>query len=98
MIRHIALIRFNEDVTSDDVDRLDQALGALPVKISAIKAYAFGRDLGLTDGPWDYAIAADFDDVEAYHAYVADPDHVELLVSVSRPMTAEITRVQYEFS
>lgn len=96
MIRHIALIKFNADVTPADIDRLDAGLAALPGKIPVIKAYAFGRDLRITDGTWDYTIAADFEDVDAFRAYQTHPDHVDLLVSVSQPMTAQIGRIQYE--
>ncbi len=96
MIRHIVLIRFKDEVTSADIDKLEAGLGALPEKISAIEAYAFGRDLGVSEETWDFAIVADFVDVEAYHAYAADPDHVEVLHYLARPLTAEIKRVQFE--
>jgi hypothetical protein len=96
MIRHIALIRFKDEVTSGDIENLEAGLRALPEKISAIEAYAFGRDLGVSEGTWDFAIVADFADVEAFHAYQADPDHVEVLAYLSRPLTAEIKRIQFE--
>jgi Stress responsive A/B Barrel Domain len=97
MIRHTALIRFKDEVTPAEVEKMEAGLRALPDKISAIEAYAFGRDLGVSKQTWDYAIVADFADVEAFHAYQVDPDHVEVVTYLTGPLTAEIQRVQFEF-
>jgi hypothetical protein len=95
MIRHIALFRFTPGTTSAQIDELDAGLRSLPDRVSAIEAFRCGADLSLTDGSWDYAIVADFADVEAYHAYQVDPEHVETVMSVVQPVVAEAARVQY---
>ncbi|MGI9667709.1 MAG: Dabb family protein [Acidimicrobiia bacterium] len=95
MIRHIALFKFTDDVTPDGIDTLDTTLRGLPASIDAIEAYTCGRDLGILDGNWDYAVVADFASVEAYHEYANHPDHVAASVNVAKPMMAQSMRVQF---
>lgn len=95
MIRHIAFFRFKDEVTNADIDRLDGSLRSLPSRIDAISEYSCGRDLGITDGSWDYAVVADFADESAYEAYQAHPDHVEVSTNVAKPLMAESLRVQF---
>ena len=96
MIRHIALFRFKDEVTPADIDRLDAGLRALPSKIDTIQAYATGRDLGISEGAWDYAVVGDFADVDGYQAYHTHPAHQEVLETLTRPLTAELKRIQFE--
>ena len=96
MIRHIALFRFKDEVTSGDIDRLDAGLRALPSQIETIEAYTTGRDLGISEGAWDYAVVADFADVEGYQTYHGHPAHQEVLATLTRPLTAELKRIQFE--
>ncbi len=95
MIRHIALFRFKDHITSEDIDRLDASLRALPDRIDVIRSYTCGRDLELIDETWDYAVVADFDTPDDYHAYSGHPEHVEASATVAKPMMAESTRVQF---
>ena len=94
MIRHIALFRFKDHITSDDIDVLDTSLRALPDTIDVIGAYTCGRDLSLIEGSWDYAVVADFDSPEDYYAYVGHPEHVHVAANIAKPMMAQSTRVQ----
>ena len=95
MIRHIALFRFTPGTTSAQIDELDAALKSLPDRVPAIESFGCGPDLSLTDGSWDYGIVADFADIEAYHAYQVDPEHVETVISVVQPVVQDAVRVQY---
>lgn len=96
MIRHIVLMRFKDDVTAEDIDRIDAGLAELPSKIEEIQTYTNGRNLGITEGAWDYAVVVDFTDVDAYRRYHSHPDHVKVIDELTGPATAELKRLQFE--
>jgi hypothetical protein len=95
-IRHVALFRFVEGTTPDQVDALTAELRALPETIPELSGYRVGPDLGLNADSWDYCVVADCDDVDGYRAYVAHPDHQRALADVIRPILAARSSVQYE--
>jgi len=98
MIRHVAFFRFKDSVTTEDIDKLDEGLRSLPPRIDEIRGYECGRDLGLMEGTWDYAVVADFDDVEGYRAYAEHPAHVEVSTTRAKPLMAESMRVQFSLN
>ena len=81
MIRHVVGLTWTADATEADATALRAALADLPGQIPEIRGYTFGTDLGLADGNADFAIVADFDDVdaadvdEAFAAWRAECDH-----------------------
>lgn len=96
MITHIAMLRFKEGVEPAAVEAATAALLELPDLVPSIRSFSVGRDLGLTDATLDYAIVARFDDIAGYQAYADHPDHVRVLTEHTRPLTAEVMRVQFE--
>ena len=65
-------------------------LTGLPAVIPEIRAYAFGADEGLgMSANADFAVVADFDDVEGYATYAAHPVHQDVIVRLLRPIVAE---------
>jgi hypothetical protein len=75
---------------------LARALAALPAQIPQIRAYRYGADAKLTEGNHDFAIVADFDDADAFRAYVVHPAHQRLVVENIRPLMAERAAVQFQ--
>jgi hypothetical protein len=57
-------------------------------------AYTTGRDLGLREGGWTFAIVADFVDEDAYRAYDMDGPHNQLRAELA-PHAEQIARVQF---
>lgn len=53
-----------------------------------------GRDLGLREGGWDFAITNDWADTEFYRAYDTDPEHNRLRHDMIAPICAHIARTQ----
>ena len=95
MIRNVVVGRLKADA---EPGLIEQGLagivglaaeGRLDVKV--------GRDAGLRDGNWDYAITADFVDAEAYRRYDEDEEHNRLRRECFGPASAEIVRLQFEF-
>ncbi|GMR02722.1 MAG: hypothetical protein BMS9Abin20_1068 [Acidimicrobiia bacterium] len=95
MIRHVALFRFKEGVTDETIDHIDDVLATLPDIVDEIVTFASGRDVGITDGAWDYAVVSDFASVEDYRTYASNPDHVDMVKNVVGPNVAEAARVQF---
>ena len=94
MFRHIALFRFVPDVTDAQRQAMVDGLATLPAAIPQIRSYVTGPDAGLSDGNWDFAVVADFDDVEDWRAYTADATHQQVIVEHIRPIVAERAAVQ----
>ncbi|WP_017538972.1 Dabb family protein [Nocardiopsis halophila] len=92
-IRHIALFRWNGEATPEKVDQVRDALSQLPGRIPALRAYTFGPDLGISEGTYDFGVAADVDDEAGLAAYRDHPDHQAALALI-RPLLADRASVQ----
>jgi hypothetical protein len=58
-------------------------------------AYTIGRDLGLREGGWTFAIVADFVDLESYRNYDNDELHNALRAELAT-QTEQVARVQFQ--
>jgi antibiotic biosynthesis monooxygenase (ABM) superfamily enzyme len=95
IFRHVVLFRWQPGTTAGQLAALERALEALPGQVPQIRTYRFGADAKQTAGNFDFAIVADFDDVEAFRAYVAHPAHQKLVAEQIRPLAAERAAVQF---
>jgi hypothetical protein len=98
MFRHVALFRFESGTTPDQIAGITDRLVRVAAGIHTIRAYAVGPDVAISDGSFDYAVVADFDDADGYLAYRDHPDHVAAATEAVQPILAERATVQYEFS
>lgn len=96
MLRHVVLFRWRSGVTEDEVASVAAALGQLPAAIPTIRHYRFGADVGLNDGNADFAVVADFDDVDGYLTYRDHPAHQAVIAELIAPNVAERTAVQLD--
>ena len=94
MIRNVVLGRLNADA---DPARLDEALeGMRRLDVDGLLEIRTGRDAGLRDANWDYAITVDLADRDAYRRYDEDAEHNRLRREYFGPLSAEIARCQFE--
>jgi len=96
MIRHVAVFRWVEGTTPEQVAAAAEALRALPAQIPSLRSYAVGPDLGLGPDRWDFAVVAEFEDAAGYHAYVDHPAHQAVAMDHIAPIRAERAHVQLE--
>lgn len=96
LLRHVVLLRFAPDATDEAVRALRDGLAELPAAIPQIERYAFGPDLHIAEGNFDFALVADFADRAAYETYAAHARHRQLIAERIRPILAERVAVQYE--
>ncbi|MDA8391221.1 MAG: Dabb family protein [Actinomycetota bacterium] len=94
MIRHIAMFRWRPDVSSSDVARVEDALRKLRSELTGLRDYRFGRDVGLVDGNWDFAVVADLHDEPAFRRYVSNAEHQRIISQLIAPMRGERAAVQ----
>jgi hypothetical protein len=96
VIRHTVLFRWNPAVPAATLAAVGAGLGALPAAIPSIRSYSFGTDVGINEGNFDYAVVADFDDLDGYLAYRDHPDHRAVIAEHIAPNVAERVAVQFD--
>jgi hypothetical protein len=98
MIRHVVTFRWNDSVTDEQLVAMSAALDALPTAIPEIVAYRHGRDLGIGATNFQYAITADFANVDDFATYRDHPEHQRFIADHITGRVAERTAVQFEYS
>jgi hypothetical protein len=102
MMRNVVVGRLrdapDEEATRQDGERLERALaGIAALDLPGLLDCRVGRDAGVREGGWSFAITNDFVDVDAYRLYDADEEHGrhrQVLVEVSD----QLARVQFEIA
>jgi hypothetical protein len=97
MIRHVVLLRWTEDATEEQKQRVAAEIARLPSLVPSLQAFHTGPDLGINPGNFDFAAAADFDDIDGYLAYRDHPEHQAMISQFILPVAAQRVAVQYEF-
>lgn len=94
MIRNVVMGKLAPGASSAALDEGLAAIAALT--FPGMRSMRVGRDLGLREGGWDFAITVDFTDVEAYRVYDSDPRHNQIRHDLIGPVCESIARVQFE--
>jgi hypothetical protein len=96
MLRHVATFRWTDSTTDDDIAAVEEGLAGLPAAIPEISVYRFGRDAGINDGTFDFAVVADFETAADFLVYRDHPTHKALLAERIAPHVAERASIQFE--
>ena len=96
MIRHCVMFRWKESTPAATIGAVEAALAKLPAAIPAIASYSFGRDVGVNDGNYEFAVVADFATLDDYLVYRDHPDHKQVIVDVIVPNIADRSAMQFE--
>jgi len=97
VLRHIAMFRFVPGTTDEQIRHVAEGLRELPGQIPQIRAYDVGPDAGLRDGNHEFAVVADFDDVDDWREYVEHPAHQQVIAELITPIVSERVSIQYEW-
>jgi hypothetical protein len=95
-VTHVALFTWKPDTTDQQVRTLTDALTALPALIPEIRSFRVGPDAGVSPGNDAYAVVAEFDDLDAFRRYAADPQHLDVIERLVKPMLGTRHAVQVE--
>jgi hypothetical protein len=95
MIRHVVLFKWSEDATEEQKAALAAELIEIPGRISEIRSYKFGPDLGINPGNLDFVVIAEFDNEDDYRVYRDHPAHRALIDGFITPIVASRAAVQF---
>ena len=95
MLRHVVLLKWTPDATEEQKQAVASELGKLPGVIDAIRVYRFGPDAGINPANCDFAVVADFDDVDGYLAYRDHSVHRKVIDDTINPIVASRTAIQF---
>jgi hypothetical protein len=97
VIRNVVMGRLRDPNSAADSAVLDRALAAIEaLNVPGLISLVLGRDAGLRDGGWSFAITSDWIDAAAYRAYDLDAEHNRIRVELFAPVCDQIARVQLE--
>ena len=96
MFRHVVLLRWQPEATSEQRAAVESGLAELPGRIPEIVNYALGTDAGVNDGNYDLVVVADFADVDGYLVYRDHPDHQAVIREHIAPILAARAAVQHQ--
>jgi hypothetical protein len=96
MFVHTVQFKWKPGITEADLAGIREALSGLPGQIAEVKHYIFGSDAGMVQGNFDFAIVAQFDNVDAWRVYNDHPVHDAVRKNVLGPHIAERAAVQFQ--
>ncbi|WP_327089024.1 Dabb family protein [Nonomuraea sp. NBC_01738] len=96
MFRHIVLFTWSAEATDDQKATVAAELGKLTGVIPELRALALGSDAGISAGNHDFALVADFDDVDGYTVYRDHPRHQAVIAEHIKPILAGRAAVQLQ--
>ena len=91
------MFRWTAEATEEQKRQVAAELRRLPGLLPVLRAYHVGPDLGLAEGNFEFAVVADFDDLEGLQTYRDNPEHREIIARFIQPIAALRAAVQYEF-
>lgn len=86
MILHIVLFNWKDDVTKEQVEKVNQVVAQLPAKIPSIRGLQWGSDLGFRSGNSSWGLMALFQDRAGWQAYQDHPAHKSLVSDYVAPI------------
>jgi hypothetical protein len=95
MITHVVMMKFKDDISTEDIDALESLFEKLPDQIEEIQSYDFGRDVVRSERSYDFALVSIFANLDTLKRYQAHPDH-QVVVKKLRDMCADIIAVDYQ--
>jgi hypothetical protein len=80
--RHVVLMTFADGLDHEFVQTVRERLNQLPQDIDVIRTFVHGADVGISEGNHDYAVIADFDNVDDYRTYRDHPQHLLFIAEI----------------
>ncbi len=94
--RHVVMFKWTDDVDAAHVETVRAGLDRLGREIGVIRSYVHGSDAGQSDGNYDYAVVADFDDADDWRTYRDHPDHQRFIADHIAGRVAARAAVQFD--
>lgn len=92
---HVVTFKWRSDSVAEPA--LAAALQDLASRLSGVRSYLCGPDVGLTADTYDFAVVGSFDDRDAFIAYRDHPEHQRIATEMILPNLASRAAVQIEY-
>jgi hypothetical protein len=92
----VAVFRWKDGVTAQQLAEVSAALDGMAGQVPAIRSYTHGPNVQPAPARWDYAVVADFDDLDGWRTYDEDPLHASVRANVIGPLAADRTNLQLD--
>lgn len=95
-LRHVVLIKFKEDATEQEIEKVEKAFSALQDKIPVIDDYEWGTNNspeGLNKG-FTHCFFVTFESEEDREIYLPHPEH-KAFVEVMKPHMEDVLVIDY---
>jgi hypothetical protein len=97
MIIHVVAFRWKPGIPDEHVATVKEQLMEFAGGLPEVRSYRCGSDIGASDmANFDFAIVAEFDNVDDWRVYDKHPRHEEIRGGVVRPWIEARAAVQYE--
>ena len=96
MLRHIVLLTYKPEASAQDRAAVRAAIEGLAAQVPEIRALVCGENLGSGPNHHDFAIVADFDNLEAFRRYTASPAHQAYVAGPAKAV-ARLAAIQHEW-
>ena len=96
-LEHVVLFKIKEMTPPEKIEALLQELMALKKKIPTILDLSCGRNFSSRSKGYHLGLVVRFEDEKALNTYQTDPDHVNVLNNLIKPIAEDIIAVDYNF-
>ena len=97
MIRHVVMFRWTPEATQEQKQRVAAELRRLPALLPVLRGLSRRSRSRPAEGNFEFAVVADFDDLEGLRTYRDNPEHRAIIAEFIQPIIAQRAAVQYEF-
>ncbi|NNF72102.1 MAG: Dabb family protein [Rhodobacteraceae bacterium] len=94
MLRHIVMLTFKPDATDDEKATLCATVEAFGRDVAEVRTLTCGFNVGSGPNHHDFAVVADFDDMDAFRRYIDSPAHKAYVAGPAR-IVAKLSAIQH---
>lgn len=95
MVHHVVLFKLKPEVTPARLEEMMMNTRMQLLKIPEVLSIKCGKRIN-PESPWPFFIAIDFETMDRYEIYRADPVHVKYVEEVIKPNTTESLNLDFE--
>lgn len=96
MLRHIVLVSFKPEASSDEIAAWHDAVTDMCETSPDVLFFSLGKNIGSGPNHHDAALVADFEDIDAFRRYVGGERHKAYVEDHARQVTAKLAAIQHE--
>ena len=96
MIEHVVLFKWNEDATSEQISKAEEALKELSQKINGIIQLTIGSNFSSRSQGYETALVVRFKDRASLESYVPHPEHQAVVQNIINPIRTDTIVVDFE--